>query len=152
MNPADFDARLRQAVSRTMETMAFAEVEPDVSGGAPVPPDALLTRIAVLEPMSSTLILAATRPFLAEIGETILTLPEAEISEQASLDLLSELLNTLAGCLMTLLLPADQSFRLGLPEPLAREGLDLQDLSAWPFTVNGKGFCLFVNQSLMDQI
>jgi len=68
-------------------------------------------------------------------------------------DLLSELLNTIAGSFMSHTLPENTSFKLGLPEHIPNSDLS-SSLSAvnWNFTVEGSSFAIIASGDLVDHL
>ena len=106
------------AIAEVLENMAFMEVLP---GG---PENALdteepvfYTRLPIYKPNPSTVGLVVPQQLALDLAGALLmkecTMEEDEFDV---LDVLSELTNTLAGSLLTNLLPDLDSFELGLPE------------------------------------
>lgn len=142
---------ITQAVAETIESLAFLEVTP--SPEPPVPDEnTLWVDMLVHDPVQGEFRLTVPSQLLALITETLYGQPAAEIPEATRLDLLAELLNTIAGRFLSELLPAETSFKLGLPTlvhsqfPQANPGL------AWNFSAAGLLFSLSASGDSLLQL
>lgn len=139
ITPASICERVLEAVSETFETMIFTQVFPfqtarnerrtmeeegGVSGidsagtesGEPLS-KSYWTFIPVLSPVQGAMFMEIPSALAAEITKNLYGwMDESEMTEKVEQDALTELINTIAGRLMSLLLPEDRTFELGLPE------------------------------------
>lgn len=103
-------ACLTEAVTNTMEAMTFTAVDPAETP----PPAGLVCRIPVQEPFVGELQLALPWELAQELATAAFgTEPDDPVLVQ---DALGEILNTIAGQFLCLLVKGEQDFRLGLPE------------------------------------
>jgi len=106
---------VQRAVTDTLENLAFMEAFPvpeDISPGQALMTAALLFH----EPQQGEIRIAMPPALLEKISHTVFGLPAEGTAVPEPKDLLAELLNTIAGRFLIELLPADQPFRIGLPE------------------------------------
>ncbi len=131
------------AVSETLENMAFMEVVHDESLEAEAADETLTAGLLSHEPVPGELRLTMPHSLLAKVAEAAYALPAESLEEQILKDLLAELLNTVSGRFLTLLLPPDQNYRLGLPE-IDGESALLPEAAerSWHFRMDGEPFTL----------
>jgi len=138
------------SVTETFENMAFMAVA-RTSEGDPVigKSDVLKTSILVYEPCQGEFSLILPISFTTGIAKTIYGLPDENITEEVLLDLLSEILNTIAGRVMTRILPEDMTFSLGIPEPGADAILDQDSQTvACRFIAGGEPFTVVASGNM----
>lgn len=108
---------MQQAVSQTLENMAFTEVLTHFDPDYAIPEAELAwTSLLITDPVQGEIRLAMSKSLLEKLTATIYTLEPEEISPAQSKDILNELLNTIAGLFMTALLEDDQTYAIGLPQ------------------------------------
>lgn len=130
------------AVMETLENMAFMEViQTDQS--EPESPDLLKASILVHDPFPGELRLVMPRELAATIAEALYSPTDESEIDKLLLDVLAELLNTIAGRVMAEVVSHEDTFRLGLPEtgvgPFAETDLPLVQCA---FEVEGDCFFL----------
>jgi hypothetical protein len=106
------------AIAEVLENMAFMEALPGTEANALDPDEPVFyTRLPIYKPSPSTVGIVVPQALALSLAGTLMmkecTMEEDEFEV---LDVLSELTNTLAGSLLTHLLPQVDSFELGLPE------------------------------------
>ena len=144
MSKGKLASLMAQAVSETIENLAFLEVTPSPTG-----PEAdescLWVDMLVHDPVQGEFRLTLPAALLGQIGEALFGTPAAEIPEASQLDLLAELLNTIAGRFLSEILPPETSFKLGLPalvhSQFQKEAVGI----AWNFKAAGLVFSLSVS-------
>jgi len=113
------ESALTTAISKTMESMTFEEVEV-VLEDTRYPEDEsnyCWSTLPVLSPVNGALILEISLENAEPLIKNVYGEVSEEIINEASInDLLAEILNTIAGRFMSALLPSDQEFELGLPK------------------------------------
>ncbi|WP_022663072.1 chemotaxis protein CheX [Paucidesulfovibrio longus] len=97
---------VNSAVNATMEEMFFVESRES---------DFLWSKVRVLEPCEGSVTLAFERNLLEHVAQAIFGEQE-RIREQTLWDTLAEVVNTVAGRVMSALLPPQTPFRLSVPE------------------------------------
>lgn len=112
----EMNSALVDAVSETLENMAFMEVFASDAPFSPEGSDVLTVSLLIHDPQPGELWMTIPRPLLMMVAEGVFALPSEDLGEQILRDLLAEILNTLAGRFLTRLLPPLQSYRLGLPD------------------------------------
>lgn len=129
------DNIIYDSVSKTIESMAFAEVLPtELSMVKSGKEDAVA--LSVSEPCAGSFQMIISRELLCAIAEAMLGTPREEIPEESLLDFLSELLNTIAGSVLNAALPDNMKFSLGLPHIISVDELSKTAQAAqWNFTV-----------------
>ncbi|MGC9518928.1 MAG: chemotaxis protein CheX [Desulfuromonadaceae bacterium] len=116
--------KLSGVVDETFENMAFIGIEEVDEEQLPVNAAHLReVSLLVTAPVVMEMHLRMADDLLQQIVETMYTIDAEDITEEQIVDVLAETLNTLAGRLMTELLPSDQSFALSLPEIIPDEGV-----------------------------
>jgi len=145
-----------EAVSETFENMAFVEVaEQSQEVGIEIPAEAVWVSILIHKPLQGELRLALPPELLTTITVDMFNLEPQDVAESQRQDIIAEILNTLAGVFMTKLIPADQTYQLGLPEhgegpiPEDDEGAIVWNLQIEEAPIllvaNGAGFMTFNN-------
>lgn len=127
------DQSMREAVSQTLENMAFTEARDHYDQNYGIPAEELVwAYLMINDPLQGEIRLALSETTLMELTTAIFGLEESEVSPAQTQDILHELLNTIAGLFMTKLLPANQQFKIGLPEQGAGGLPELdEDTVAW---------------------
>ncbi len=141
---------MSEAIGEVLENMAFMEALPGGEENALDPDEPVFyTRLPIYKPTPSTVGLVVPQGLALSLAGALMmkecTMDEDEFEV---LDVLSELTNTLAGSLLTHLLPELDSFELGLPEcrvignwDTKREWSDCQEFL---YQVDEQGFyCLW---------
>lgn len=105
-----------QVVQSSLEDIGFMEVLP-VDDQSPY--DESLERyradILIEEPFAGEIQLVMPKTVLETIAKNVYSIEKQEISEETLNDILSEMINIIAGSLMRLWTPPSQIFKLGLP-------------------------------------
>jgi len=107
---------LTDAVSETIETMAFLEVN---KADSITPYDEHLVRlrveILVNAPFPGEMRLVLPKSLAGLFAQNMYSLEEQDVTEEIVEDVLGEIINIIAGRLIADILPDDQTFQLGLP-------------------------------------
>jgi hypothetical protein len=116
--PEKLTAAVLQAMSETFEGMAFLELMLDDSD-----PDNLADEsawawaaVAITSPGSGRFAVVCPHDLLQMITEQLFSEGGAPVSEQQLVDTLGEIVNTVAGRCLSLCVPAEKVFTLGLPQ------------------------------------
>lgn len=102
----DVKGAVHSAISATMEEMFFVESKPS---------DFLWSKVRVLEPCEGSVTMVFPRTLLEQVAQAIFGEQE-RIREQTLWDTLAEIVNTVAGRVMSTLLTPETTFRLSVPE------------------------------------
>ncbi len=144
--PGEYTKALVGAVVETFENLAFMEPEftpeKEMTTG--------VTRccaLAIHEPLQSTMQIVMDEDLGKLITATIWSRQKDSVDEQMCRDALAELLNTIAGRFMKTLLPADQTFQLGLPEVSENCCSSGVGCRVFPFSLSGSMFQLALVES-----
>ncbi len=140
---AMIDAAMLHAVAETMENLAFMEALPIEEEGAP-DPAAMTAALLFHEPYQGEIRIALPRRLLAEIAENLSGPGESELAEPLLKDVLAEILNTVAGRFLDELLPADQTFRIGLPELDPPDAAGATPFRQWHFNTDTDRFSVVI--------
>jgi hypothetical protein len=117
INQQELKDILAQAVSETIENMAFMMVSTETENPETMQSDECLkTSLLILEPYPGELGLIMSKKLLSKIAVSVYSLGEEEITENILIDVISELLNTITGSLIRRILPDNSEYKLGLPE------------------------------------
>jgi hypothetical protein len=117
INQQELNNVLTQAVSETIENMAFMMVSTETENPETMQSDECLkTSLLILEPYPGELGLIMSKKLLSKIAVSVYSLGEEEITEDTLIDVISELLNTITGSLIRRILPDNSEYKLGLPE------------------------------------
>ena len=108
---------MAEAVTDVIENLAFMEVN-QTDEGVPeaVNADVLASKLLVLDPCPGELRLIMPRVLANEIAIVLYSAAAEDITEQVLLDFMAELLNTIAGHMMSAMVPEECVFGLGIPE------------------------------------
>ena len=105
------------AISQTLENMAFTEANEHYDPNYTIPADDLIwAYLVVLDPLLGEIRLALPKTALKDLTASVFSLEEEEATQVQMDDILHEVLNTIAGLFMTNLLKDNQAFKIGLPE------------------------------------
>ena len=118
--------KLTEVLDETFGSMAFLGVCEASAADCATAGSLREAQLLVTEPVLMELHLATSEALLRQMAETLYNFDADQIEDHLINDLLAEILNTLAGRLMTALLPEQQTFALSLPE-LASEEERLDD-------------------------
>lgn len=135
---------ISNALATTLENMAFLEVSQEVGEAVTYPEEEMLvSRLLIHDPLQGELYLLMPKPLLRKIASSVYIMPAEEISDQMLLDMLCELINTVAGLFLNAYLPEDQTYSLGLPEevPVGQEDGPFE-MRRWDFQVENDLFSL----------
>ena len=124
--------------------MAFMAVSQELEEVRRYPAEEMASsRLLIHDPIQGELYLLMPKPLLIKIVSSIYILPAEELTEQMLLDMLGELINTVAGLFLNAYLPEDQTYSLGLPEqvPVGQEDGPF-DMQRWDFQVENDLFSL----------
>ncbi len=133
-----------RAIATTLENMAFMEVGKEVDEAVRYPAEEMVvSRLLIHDPIQGELYLLMPKPLLSKIASSVYILPAEELSEKMLLDMLGELINTVAGLFLNAYLPEDQTYNLGLPEkvPAGQEDSPFE-MKQWDFQVENDLFSL----------
>lgn len=135
------------AVCQTLETMAFVEViEQSEELELVIPTEANWVNILIHDPVQGELRLAMSQTLLSNMAADMFGIETDEVDENQCQDIIAEILNTLAGLFMTRLLPDDQTYQLGLPEPGVGPLPENEEGSiVWNLQVEGSPLLLVAN-------
>jgi len=108
---------LINAVSETLEGMAFIEV---LKAESKTPYDERMARLRVAilinSPFPGEICLVLPVSLAALLVQNMYNIEEKDLKDELQSDALGEILNVIAGRLMSAIMPVDQSCQLGLPE------------------------------------
>ena len=143
-----WDGLMFQAVSESIEDMAFMEVLPnkDASGPTGLSGDVIRASLPVQDPVQGEFVICLNKDLLINIAETVYGPMVDELRDQNLFDLLGEILNTVVGRFMSAIVPGDRTFRLGLP--ISGKGIAPEPLSpayAWYYLINDSDVYLAVS-------
>ncbi|OEU61043.1 MAG: hypothetical protein BA870_00205 [Desulfuromonadales bacterium C00003094] len=133
-----------RAIATTLENMAFLQVCQEVEEARRYPSEEMaVSRLLIHDPIQGELFLLMPKPLLSKIVSSVYIMPEEELSEQMLLDMLCELINTVAGLFLNAHLPEDQTYSLGLPEKVLEGYEDSPfEMKQWDFQVENVMFSL----------
>ncbi len=132
------------ALSTTLENMAFMEVGKDIEEAQTYPAEEMIvSRLLIHDPIQGELYLVMPKLLLRKIASSVYIMPAEEIADQMLLDMLCELINTIAGLFLNAYLPGDQTYSLGLPEEIPDGQVDSPfELKRWDYQVENDLFSL----------
>ncbi|MDA3903473.1 MAG: chemotaxis protein CheX [Desulfuromusa sp.] len=105
------------AVSQTLENMAFMEVMEHFDRSYKIPAEDLIwNSLLINDPVQGEIRLAMSKNLLKKLAGNIFAIADDEITQPQMDDILNELLNTIVGLFLTNLLLDDQEYKMGLPE------------------------------------
>ncbi len=107
---------LIEAVIETLESMAFVEVL-QVDKVTPYDEHLVRLRVEILvnAPFPGEIRLVLPKSLAFIFAQNMYSLDEQDVTDDIISDVLGEIVNIIAGRLMADILPADQTFQLGLP-------------------------------------
>jgi CheY-specific phosphatase CheX len=140
------DQAINHAVIDTLENMAFIEVTPaEAPNTAPVTGSFMTVSLLIHDPLQGEMRMTMPQKMVAQITETVYSMPVEELSEQTLNDNLGEIINIIAGRFMTEMLTEGEMFQLGLPELNPVEAVDPSVPSRiWQYQVNSDEFTVTV--------
>ena len=107
---------LCQALITVVADLAFVELEQESQGQQVAVPDGYgRMKLPVAHPFAGEMLLAVEPGLLHEITGNIYACDEEQLTCDHELDTLAELLNTIAGRLLQIIVPSTVSYELGLP-------------------------------------
>ncbi len=111
-----FDRSLFSALATTMEEMAFQEVEQELEDTLnPIDSNQMLwSKMDIITPFKCAMAIVVDQSLARDLTETIYGSIDPLTDFQVK-DALGELLNTIAGCFLSELLPSDIPFDVSLP-------------------------------------
>lgn len=110
-------AAVSEVLGEALEAMAFVSIEECSADEAKdLWQQCKAADLLITEPALFEMRLRIATELLYQVAETMYTMDRDELEEQLVTDLLTELLNTVAGRFMTEILPEQTTFTLSLPE------------------------------------
>ncbi|GAB4278622.1 MAG: hypothetical protein Kow0029_22070 [Candidatus Rifleibacteriota bacterium] len=114
------DHILHSAISETFEGLVFEEVVLDSVAEADLSRNfegSWWTKIEIFEPFHAEMVMVVKKELMVQYTGALLGMLDDEMPDKKQvLDNLGELMNTICGRVMALMLPPRKKFRLGLPE------------------------------------
>jgi len=104
------------AVTETMENMAFEQVEEAVEPTAAPTGDIIWATMPVICPATAEISIELSKEYARAITEALFGFIENGPDDNIIRDALAEMLNTIGGRFMAQLTPSHQEFELGLPK------------------------------------
>ncbi|MCX8043309.1 MAG: chemotaxis protein CheX [Desulfobacterota bacterium] len=140
---------VEQAVSATIENMAFTVAEP-----LETPPqetsDMIGARLPVLKPYAAELRLAMPVNTAQALAQELYSVTYDDITPDMLHDIAGEFLNMIAGAIIRSLLPQDTPFQLGLPVAGSCSLFDsTQTFTAWGFSIDGNELIILTDERLV---
>lgn len=113
----EFEEQLYRATEATFEKMAFMEVMPsDTDLGCVTQSDFRSSRILFDAHIRGAVTMFLPLELLSEVFETLYNIPSEEQDSDMIRDLLGEITNTVVGNFLTLVVPDDVSYKMGIPQ------------------------------------
>jgi hypothetical protein len=120
---SDRAGRLCQALIAVVADLAFIKLEEEHQDRqAAVPARFWKMKLPVVQPLAGELLLAVEPALLQEITRNIYGLGAEQPTRDRELDTLAELLNTIGGKLMQVIVPPTVKYELGLPVLAVNDG------------------------------
>lgn len=144
---------LMRAVGTTLEQMVFMEVLASVEACSRKAGDDVWAILDIHKPFSGRMGLVMPAELVNNILDGVFTEPpafgeeppeEPSFTDQQREDTVAELLNTVAGQLLALLVPEDNTFKLGVPERGSGDYPGLEQSDCYCFQAGEKEFCVEV--------
>ena len=147
-----WDQVMHAVTAEAIESLAFMEVSAaeDFLGSDE---SVLWVTLLVYDPVQGEFQLIMPRELISEIAEIVYGPLMDEITDQNILDLLAEMLNTIAGRFLSEILPDDESFKLGIPE--SAKGIYLKPeppAKIWNFAIDEMRFSLSASGESLLQL
>jgi len=112
-----FNQAVFDAVSETLENMTFLEVtQGKKEQWDPQNSSVICVSLLINNPFPGEFKLRLPLELAQQMAEILYGMPAEETSETMLRDITAEVLNTVAGRIMTEILPGNQTYQLGLPE------------------------------------
>jgi len=146
LSTANVTDAMKSAVNEVFESMAFMEAMDGQPENAPTAEERVFyTRLPIYKPSQALVGLVVPQSLALELaGAMMMREFNMEDDEFEVMDVLSEVANTLAGSLLTNLMPDGESFELGLPECRVISdcitGKEWENSEEFLFEINGTGF------------
>jgi hypothetical protein len=145
MESSIFTEHVRQALSDTFEGMAFLELVHDDTPVSPAgTPGLLWGKVPVHAPTKAAFAVLCPHDLVRTIAESLFL---EEVDEAKLHDALGEIVNTVAGKTLSLSVPANVVFSLGVPE--TGEGVPVMDNPTVYSCSTDEGLCIFVITNLI---
>lgn len=124
------------AVTETMENMAFEQVEEAIEATAAPAGNIIWASMPVIRPAKAEISIELSNDYAKAVTEALFGFMENGPDESIVRDALGEMLNTIGGRFMAQLTPAQQEFELGLPSVGAgKSKVSVNDAAAVNFSV-----------------
>jgi len=137
---------MSKAVAEVFESMAFAETSPGQMENAPGKGvTVFFTRLPIYKPSPAMVGLVVPEDLALQLAAAMMMRDlNMDDDEFEVMDVLSEVANTLAGSLLTNLMPEGESFELGLPDcRVISDGVahkEWENSQEFLFEIDGTGF------------
>jgi len=109
-------AAMVNAVTETMENMAFEQVEEATDENVVQSGNVIWASLPVIRPSAAEISIELSNDYAKAVTEALFGFSENGPDETIVNDALAEMLNTIGGRFMAQLTPAQQEFELGLPK------------------------------------
>ncbi|MGD0621679.1 MAG: hypothetical protein ABSA82_04340 [Thermacetogeniaceae bacterium] len=151
---SDRAGRLCQALIAVVADLAFIELEEEHQDRqAAVPARFWKMKLPVVQPLAGELLLAVEPALLQEITRNIYGLDAEQPVRDRELDTLAELLNTIGGKLMQVIVPPTVKYELGLPVLAVNDGTSTVPGMCLVFRSEEKHLILsIVGQNLISEV
>lgn len=124
------------AVTETMENMAFEQVEEAIEPIAGQFGEIIWASLPIIRPATAEISIELSSEYAKAVTESLFGFTENGPDESIVRDALAEMLNTIGGRFMAYLTPSQQEFELGLPTVGAgKSQVSLNDVAAVNFSV-----------------
>ena len=144
---------IQGAVSETFENMAFIEAFRNDAGAGLGLEDATThwARLEVETPVKGNVLVYCTARLVDQIGTAVFGgLPDDLQIKPVMMDVISEVLNTIAGRLMMRMVPGETTFTLGVPQAGMGKFQKSEDMHWDRFEIESDFFCVLVDRSIAD--
>ena len=122
----DHKTSLQEAVSEIFENMAFQELTPMPKN--PLPAQVLWSfrqaTMTIYSPIQGTLVMTISSSMMQSVTANVLGIDPAEVDAGMEVDVLAEMLNTMAGSWMRKITDDSQPYELGLPDTAEADYID----------------------------
>lgn len=131
-------------ISEIIENTAFTEAMP-VDAAPSYDVESRGASLLVHDPVQGEFQMIMENSLLKYLAGIVYGPMSGELTEQSEGDFLDELLNTIAGRFLSVILPEDKSFTLGIPERFSAPFIvPSPPVFSWSFVVEGMYFTLLV--------